>query len=179
MTEDLTTRFRANCSRCQALCCVALHLKPEGGFPEEKAPGVPCRHIDRKRLNCGIWRVREAHGFTGCGPYDCFGAGQLVSKVMTKRGMKWPKLDPATADRCFDDMRRLMRIHLMLAYLHAGQVTDPPLLANLEAIVDSYTRTGFLPPADQVVRMLMAHNASVLRIFQTAAAAAGSAIPLG
>jgi len=168
MLQDLPTRFRADCSRCQALCCVALNLKPENGFPEPKPPGTPCKHIDTRRMKCGIWKERETHGFTGCAPYDCFGAGQLVSKVMTKRGMKWPKLDPATADRCYDDMRRLMRIHVMLAYLHAGRVEAPSLLANLEAIVEGYTRTGFLPPPDQVIRMLMMHNASVISIFKSA-----------
>jgi uncharacterized protein YjbI with pentapeptide repeats len=75
-----TTDLRADCADCFGLCCVALAFTRSAGFGEDKEAGDPCRHLTPAD-DCGIHaRLRES-GWSGCTVYDCFGAGQKVSKV--------------------------------------------------------------------------------------------------
>lgn len=74
--EDL----RADCSRCQALCCVALRFDASADFAFSKPAGTPCRHL-ADDFRCAIHQELRPRGMTGCSVYDCQGAGQKVSKV--------------------------------------------------------------------------------------------------
>ncbi|QNN52843.1 pentapeptide repeat-containing protein [Nocardioides mesophilus] len=71
--------LRADCSSCVGLCCVALPFTRSADFGFDKAAGEPCRHLGAD-FGCGIHeRLREA-GMPGCVAFDCFGAGQRISR---------------------------------------------------------------------------------------------------
>ncbi|WP_051341160.1 hypothetical protein [Azospirillum halopraeferens] len=158
------SRFASDCSRCQALCCVALTFRKGDAFPIDKAPGEPCPNLDPAGFRCRVWAERRGLGFNACAPYECFGAGPAVSAVMAARGHAWPDLDPATAAAYQDDMRRLMRVSVLLAYLDTGRIADPALRAELEAIRTDYERTGTLASRDRIQRVLIDHRGTVGRI---------------
>lgn len=84
----------ADCSRCEALCCVLLPYAARSGFGNDKAGGTPCQHLAADN-RCGIHdRLRES-GWPGCTVFDCFGAGQQLTQV-TYAGHSWRDPD---ADR--------------------------------------------------------------------------------
>lgn len=82
----------ADCSRCEALCCVLLPYSASSGFGNDKPGGTPCQHLAEDN-RCGIHsRLRES-GWPGCTVFDCFGAGQQLTQV-TYAGRSWR--DPGT-----------------------------------------------------------------------------------
>jgi hypothetical protein len=69
----------ADCSRCAALCCVALAFDRGPMFAIDKANGETCPNLD----SCGQCRIHaelDRAGFKGCVQYDCLGAGQRVTQ---------------------------------------------------------------------------------------------------
>ena len=123
-------QLRADCSRCFALCCVALPFRRSADFAFAKAGGEPCRHL-RADFGCGIHhRLRDA-GFAGCTAFDCFGAGQRIAQ-QTFGGQDWrdfPELAPAMM-QTFPVMRTL---HELLWYLTEalGWTAAEPVAADL------------------------------------------------
>ena len=73
------TELRADCANCAGLCCVALTLTRSADFPVDKPAGEPCEHL-RHDLRCGIHDSLRERGYRGCTVYDCFGAGQAVTR---------------------------------------------------------------------------------------------------
>ncbi|MER6911655.1 pentapeptide repeat-containing protein [Streptomyces sp. NPDC000594] len=71
--------LRADCASCSGLCCVALPFAASADFAVDKPAGQPCRNLDRD-FRCGIHTRLRTGGFTGCAVYDCFGAGQKISR---------------------------------------------------------------------------------------------------
>lgn len=85
MRNDTTERpslgeLRGDCARCFGLCCVALPFAASTDFAFDKEAGRPCPNLDDDH-RCGIHDRLRQRGFTGCTVYDCFGAGQRVSRV--------------------------------------------------------------------------------------------------
>lgn len=81
------SELRADCGQCFGLCCVALAFTKSADFAADKAAGEPCGHLggdDR----CGIHRELRGRGYQGCTVYDCFGAGQKLSRI-TFGGQDW------------------------------------------------------------------------------------------
>jgi hypothetical protein len=104
----------ADCARCVGLCCVALAFATSADFPFDKPAGEPCRHLDAGD-SCEIHpRLRE-RGFKGCTVFDCFGAGQKVSR-RTFGGRSW-RDDPATGAAMFGVFPVVRRLHELLWYL--------------------------------------------------------------
>lgn len=67
-----------DCTRCAALCCLALAFDTSLGFAFDKPAGEPCPELRHHR--CGIHGQRAARGLRGCETYDCGGAGERVTQ---------------------------------------------------------------------------------------------------
>jgi uncharacterized protein YjbI with pentapeptide repeats len=121
--------LRADCARCVALCCVAPAFTASGDFAFDKPAGVPCRHLEGVR--CSIHGALRGRGFPGCDVYDCFGAGQLLTR--TVGGLDW-RAAPAAAPlmfRAFAVVRALQELAWHVVAARALGVTT--LDAALEA----------------------------------------------
>jgi uncharacterized protein YjbI with pentapeptide repeats len=84
-------------------------------FAMDKASGEPCMHL-QDDFRCGIHGALRAKGFPGCTVYDCFGAGQKVSRG-TFAGHDW-RGDAALAPRMFAAFQVMRQLHELLWYLH-------------------------------------------------------------
>ena len=106
--------LHADCSRCAALCCVALAFDRSDKFAIDKASGEVCRHLN-ERNGCRIHAERAARGFSGCITYDCLGAGQRVTQEVFQ-GRTWRDdlslIEPMT--NAFNTMRRVHDLLLLL-----------------------------------------------------------------
>jgi len=104
----------ADCSRCVALCCVALPFAASADFPFDKAAGDACPNL-APDFGCGIHARLREEGFPGCVAYDCFGAGQHLTQA-TFAGRDW-RQSPGTAARIFDAFMVMRQLHELLWYL--------------------------------------------------------------
>ncbi len=93
------SKFRADCSRCCGLCCVAPAQLALQGFPANKPANRPCDHLDACN-RCSIHEDRAEHGFSACEGFDCFGAGQWVTQELFG-GADW-RASREVATRMFD-----------------------------------------------------------------------------
>ncbi|MFC5287930.1 pentapeptide repeat-containing protein [Actinokineospora guangxiensis] len=104
------TELRADCSRCHGLCCVALPFPKSADFAVDKQAGKPCGNL-RADYRCGIHdRLRES-GYRGCTVFECFGAGQRVS-----RGSGW-RASAADAERQFAWFGKVRELHEVLWHI--------------------------------------------------------------
>lgn len=104
----------ADCANCFGLCCVALAFAKSSDFPFDKPAGEPCVNLDRQDA-CRIHPHLRDRGFKGCTVFDCFGAGQKVSR-RTFDGRSWRE-DPATRAAMFSTFPIVRRLHELLWYL--------------------------------------------------------------
>lgn len=77
----------ADCSRCAALCCVALAFDASSQFPFDKAAGEPCRNLDV----CGLCKIHDdlkSKGYGGCISFHCHGAGPRTTRDLFE-GVSW------------------------------------------------------------------------------------------
>ena len=127
--------LRADCGRCQGLCCVAPAFAASADFAFDKAAGVACRHLGPDS-RCGIHdRLRRA-GMPGCVAYDCFGAGQHVIQV-TMSGSDWRE-SPGVAERMFDVFTVMRQLHELAWYLveALAMTAARPVHGDLRAAFD-------------------------------------------
>jgi hypothetical protein len=104
----------ADCGSCVGLCCVALAFARSADFPLDKEAGDPCDHLEGDS-GCGIHdRLRES-GFKGCTVFDCFGAGQKVTRQVY--GARSWLADPAVGQEMFAVFAVVRRLHELLWYL--------------------------------------------------------------
>ena len=104
----------ADCSNCFGLCCVALAFAKSADFPFDKDAGDPCTNLDDQD-GCRIHPHLRDRGFAGCTVFDCFGAGQKVSRS-TFAGRSW-RDDPETRASMFAVFPVVRRLHELLWYL--------------------------------------------------------------
>jgi hypothetical protein len=71
--------FRADCSRCCGLCCVAPDQLAVQGFGVNKPAETPCAHLNDLH-RCSIHAARQLRGYSACEGFDCFGAGQWITQ---------------------------------------------------------------------------------------------------
>jgi hypothetical protein len=102
--------LRGDCASCFGLCCVIPAFAASADFAIDKPAGRPCPNLSAD-FRCGIHQRLRPSGFPGCTVYDCFGAGQVVSRLPAERR--------ATA---FPVVRAL---HEMLWYLAEALVLAP------------------------------------------------------
>jgi Pentapeptide repeats (8 copies) len=104
----------ADCANCFGLCCVALAFAKSADFPFTKPAGVPCTNLDAQDA-CRVHPQLQDRGFKGCTVFDCFGAGQKVSR-RTSQGRSWRE-DPETRMAMFSVFPVVRRLHELLWYL--------------------------------------------------------------
>jgi hypothetical protein len=104
----------ADCTNCFGLCCVALAFAKSADFPFDKPAGEPCENLDGAD-GCRIHPHLRDRGFKGCTVFDCFGAGQKVSR-RTFSGRSW-RNDPQTRVAMFSTFPIVRRLHELLWYL--------------------------------------------------------------
>lgn len=102
------SRWRADCSRCAALCCLSLAFDRGEQFGFDKPAGEPCALLAPGHA-CSIHAERAARGFAGCVTYDCYGAGQRVTEEVFG-GRSW-QAEPLLARAMGDAFWRMRRVH--------------------------------------------------------------------
>ncbi|MGW6455676.1 pentapeptide repeat-containing protein [Streptomyces sp. NPDC055078] len=114
--------LRADCGNCFGLCCVALPFAASADFAVDKDAGTPCRNLNTE-FRCGIHTRLRTSGFPGCTVYDCFGAGQQVSRH-TFGGEDWRRA-PRTAGRMFAVFPVVRQLRELLWYLTEALALRP------------------------------------------------------
>ncbi|GAA0595197.1 pentapeptide repeat-containing protein [Kribbella sandramycini] len=104
------TELRADCSSCYGLCCVALTFSRSADFAIDKPAGSPCPNLD-DGFRCSIHRDLRPKGFQGCTVYDCFGAGQEITR---RAGASWRE---QSGQQMFAALPVLRQLHELLWYL--------------------------------------------------------------
>lgn len=140
------TGLVADCSRCFALCCVALPFSASADFAFDKGAGDPCRNL-RADFTCGIHARLRPEGFPGCTAYDCFGAGQQTSQVVFA-GQDW-RSAPRTARTMFEVFPVVRQLHELRWYLAQARarIQTGPSLRELEALDGRLRSIASGPPA--------------------------------
>lgn len=131
----------ADCSRCAALCCVALPYAASADFAATKNAGVPCAHLDAG-FGCSIHAELGATGWRGCTVFDCAGAGQQTVQY-TFGGRDW-RSDPGIADDMFMVFTQLLVVHEALGYLQQclGRLPEGDVRAQAGRLADELSTLG-------------------------------------
>ncbi|HEX3588839.1 MAG TPA: pentapeptide repeat-containing protein [Pseudonocardiaceae bacterium] len=135
--------LRANCADCFGLCCVAPAFARSADFAITKPAGTPCPNLT-DGFRCSIHSELRERGFPGCTTFDCFGAGQQVSRV-TFEGKDW-RTHPETANRMFAAFRTMRVLHELLWHLTEAQAVDPR--AELRDAIEQTERFTAYPPGE-------------------------------
>lgn len=106
--------LRADCTNCFGLCCVALPFARSTDFAVDKNAGQPCSNLQAD-FRCSIHARLRQKGFPGCTVFDCFGAGQKVSRV-TFDGTDWRQA-PQSARHMFAVFPLMRQLHELLWYI--------------------------------------------------------------
>jgi hypothetical protein len=115
-----------DCGSCAAVCCVATSFERSDEFACDKPAGVRCEHLTHGD-RCSIHAEREELGFSGCILYECYGAGQRVTRAFGS--------EPSPArDRAFLAARDL---HELLFLLIAATSLCPPGCSDLRRQLDA------------------------------------------
>lgn len=109
--------LKEDCSKCAALCCLALTIDKGEHFAIDKPAGVPCPNLDGH--GCRIHRWLRVEGFSGCTIYSCGGAGQRVTQELFA-GQSW-RDDMALKVPMMEAFRGMRAIQDRLAILVAAQ----------------------------------------------------------
>ncbi|MEU5997973.1 MULTISPECIES: pentapeptide repeat-containing protein [unclassified Streptomyces] len=152
--------LRADCGSCFGLCCVALTFSKSSDFPVNKAAGTPCTNLQQD-FRCGIHQKLRQKGFSGCTVYDCFGAGQKVSRS-TYGGVDW-RQDPDTARQMFDVFPVMRQLHELLWYLTEAIALPQarPIRAELRSALDKTEHLTRGTPAAVAETDVAAHREDV------------------
>ena len=152
--------LRADCSRCFALCCVALPFARSSDFAFTKAAGDPCVNLQGD-FRCGIHTRLREQGFPGCTVYECFGAGQKVAQV-TFHGTDW-RSEPGSARLMFDVFATMRHLHELLWYLTEALDLHPAgaLAGPLRDALDATERLTLADPETVAGVDVGAHRADV------------------
>ena len=152
--------LRADCSRCFALCCVALPFARSSDFAFTKAAGDPCVNLQGD-FRCGIHTWLREQGFPGCTVYECFGAGQKVAQV-TFHGTDW-RSEPGSARLMFDVFATMRHLHELLWYLAEALDLHPAgaLAGPLRDALDATERLTLADPETVAGVDVGAHRADV------------------
>ncbi|MGY4773310.1 pentapeptide repeat-containing protein [Kribbella sp. CWNU-51] len=138
-----TTDLRADCSSCFGLCCVALTFSRSADFAIDKPAGEACPNLSTD-FRCGIHSQLRSKGFPGCTVYDCFGAGQEISR---RAGTSWRE-QPGQA--MFAALPILRQLHELLWYLTEAleyKAFDTEVRAAIDR-VEGVSRTADLTTVD-------------------------------
>lgn len=142
--EDGKNRIslKPDCSNCAALCCVVFAFDKSESFAIDKAAGEVCPNLDDANL-CRVFDDRERLGFSGCRSYDCYGAGQRVTREVF-HGRSW-RADPRLIEPMGAALSVLRRIHEQLLLLEMAE--NLPLAATEKEALAAFQKT-LAPEAD-------------------------------
>jgi Pentapeptide repeats (8 copies) len=163
--------LRPDCASCVGLCCVAPAFSASADFAIDKPAGAACPNL-LADFRCGIHARLRERGFPGCVAYDCFGAGQRVSRELFG-GADW-RGDPAVAGAMFATFADVRHLHELLWYLAralelpAALPLERELRAAWEATDALARRTGGRSAAQAVA----AHRQQVNELLRAASALA-------
>jgi hypothetical protein len=107
-----------DCKNCVAFCCVAFAFDQGEHFDFDKAAGVACPHLLPDHY-CRIHAQLDQKGFSGCVRYNCFGAGQRVTKE-NYAGKSW-RDHPELAQEMFDTFSKAEKLHGLISMLEAAK----------------------------------------------------------
>lgn len=142
MPPNRSLKLRAECANCCALCCVGPAFDAEQGFGFDKRAHIPCINL-RRDFRCGIHDRLRPLGFPSCASFDCYGAGQRVTRLFG--GVSW-RSAPELAVRMFDAYSRYRSMHELLAQLELAieQVMsqDACRLVKLRDFIDQLCESG-------------------------------------
>lgn len=113
-TAPARQSLRPDCSNCFALCCTAFGFSRSADFALDKPAGSVCQNLSDD-FSCTIHDRLRPRGFRGCTVFDCFGAGQKVSRDFFE-GISWLE-DPGSKDAMFAAFKSVRQLHEMLWYL--------------------------------------------------------------
>ncbi|WP_374118721.1 pentapeptide repeat-containing protein [Streptomyces sp. 8L] len=153
--------LRADCASCFGLCCVALSFSAAAGFPSDKAAGEPCGHLGDD-FGCAVHRELRPRGYGGCAVYDCFGAGQKVSRH-TFGGTHWREA-PATAPAMFAALPLMRQLQELLYYLAEARSLPAarPLHAELDRVYEETERLTLADADALLATDVAAHRGGVV-----------------
>ncbi|MFE0515932.1 pentapeptide repeat-containing protein [Streptomyces sp. NPDC058964] len=153
--------LRGDCARCFGLCCVALPFAASADFAVDKPAGQPCGNL-RGDHRCGIHTDLRRQGFTGCTVYDCFGAGQKVSRI-TFGGQDWRGGPKEHARLMFDVFPVVRQLHELLWYLTEALSLPAarPVHAELRAALEKTERLTGRTPGELAALDVAAHRQEV------------------
>ncbi|MDD2957191.1 MAG: pentapeptide repeat-containing protein [Lachnospiraceae bacterium] len=107
--------YKINCEKCCGLCCVALCFTKSDGFPKDKKAGEVCENL-QVNYKCKIHSKLSRQGLKGCVVYDCFGAGQFITRHL-KLSHEWKSLLPKETEKIINSYLVVLRTHQTLWYL--------------------------------------------------------------
>jgi uncharacterized protein YjbI with pentapeptide repeats len=167
VVQDDRATLRADCAGCSGLCCVAPAFAISADFAIDKPAGTACPNL-QPDFRCGIHAHLRTAGFPGCTAYDCFGAGQRVTRE-TLAGNDWRAVDAREAARVFEAFQVMRQLHELLWYL-ADALSRPAATPVRPALTELRDRTRQLAggTADELAALdVAAHrelvNALLLR----------------
>lgn len=142
-----TRHLKADCSNCCGICCVALYFSRSEGFPQDKKAGEPCRHL-QPDSRCAIHPQLQEQRLKGCMAFDCFGAGQKVSRV-SFAGIDW-RDSTESAPVMFQVFLLMQHLHELLWYLEdaLNQPAARSQWSYLEDMCKEIADLTMLPPQE-------------------------------
>ncbi|MBT9386159.1 hypothetical protein KM176_19980 [Pseudooceanicola sp. CBS1P-1] len=112
-----TDHLRTDCSKCAALCCLALAFDRGRDFAFDKNPGEPCRNLSGH--SCTIHDRLDGEGMRGCVAYDCLGAGnRVVQEVFA--GRSWQS-EPQLTRPMMEAFSGMREVHRRIDLLRAAE----------------------------------------------------------
>ena len=135
-------RLTADCVDCCGLCCVAPAFDAEQGFGYSKPAHTPCANL-REDDRCAIHHALRTRGFGSCATFECYGAGQRVTRLFG--GRSW-RSSPVLARRMFEAYFRYRALHELMALLELtipkASLHDAKGLRDQLQVIDELCESG-------------------------------------
>lgn len=112
--ESIFNSFKSKCDACLGLCCVALFFSKTDGFPHDKKAGEPCQHLSTIH-KCDVYQNLKQLGYNGCISFECFGAGQKISRF-TFANQDW-RIKLEISKNMFESFQVIRQLHEMIQYV--------------------------------------------------------------
>ncbi|WP_379134204.1 pentapeptide repeat-containing protein [Paenibacillus sp. sgz500958] len=155
--------LKADCTECFGLCCAALPFSESIDFAINKEAGQPCPHL-QTNFRCGQHQELRELGFRGCTVYDCFGAGQKVSRY-TYDGVDWLTA-PDKAKEMFEVFPVMRQLHELLWYLNEALIHTAAysLQKELQSALEHTQQLTLQQPETLLSLDVNAHRAEVNKL---------------
>ncbi len=156
----LLEKLSIDCKNCSGLCCVALYCAKAEGFPADKIAGKPCKNL-LPDFRCAVHEKLMDCKLKGCMAYDCYGAGQKVTKSIYS-GVNW-QTNHTIKEEMFQVFLIVNKLHQMLWFLVEASTLIPAkeLKDEINALIDENEKMTQLPPSDIISLNLDAYKVRV------------------